>query len=208
MIRLPNKKRNRETRLNALRQAFPGQWLNPLRCPHRRLGRGRHAPRLRPAGSESQLDPPACEQTLKRTLGIPLFQKQVLRMAMDVAGFTGAEADELRKAMAFKRDDSRMEQVTAKLRLRMGERGITPDVQTKIVDSIGSFALYGFPGEPRHFLRVDCLRVMLAEGPPPGGVLHRSHQQSADGLLLGEHVDPGRQATRHPHVAGVVRVEP
>ncbi len=88
---------------------------------------------------------PACEETLKRTLGVPLFQEQVLRMAMDVAGFTGAEADELRKAMAFKRNDSRMEDVTAKLRLRMEERGIKRDVQEKIVDAIGSFALYGFP---------------------------------------------------------------
>lgn len=88
---------------------------------------------------------PACEETLKRTLGVPLFQEQVLRMAMDVAGFSGAEADELRKAMAFKRDDSRMDQVTAKLRLRMTERGIVADVQEKVVDSIGSFALYGFP---------------------------------------------------------------
>jgi error-prone DNA polymerase len=88
---------------------------------------------------------PACEETLKRTLGVPLFQEQVLRMAMDVAGFTGTEADELRKAMAFKRNDSRMEHVTAKLRHRMQERGITTDVQNKIIDSIGSFALYGFP---------------------------------------------------------------
>lgn len=88
---------------------------------------------------------PACVETLKRTLGIPLFQEQVLRMAMDVAGFTGAEADELRRAMAFKRSDERMEKVTAKLRLRMTGRGIGEEVQRKIIDAIGSFALYGFP---------------------------------------------------------------
>jgi error-prone DNA polymerase len=88
---------------------------------------------------------PACEETLKRTLGVPLFQEQVLRIAMEVAGFSGGEADELRKAMAFKRDDSRMEQVTARLRLRMQERGINRDVQEKIVAAIGSFAMYGFP---------------------------------------------------------------
>lgn len=88
---------------------------------------------------------PACENTLKRTLGVPLFQEQVLRISMDVAGFTGAEADELRRAMAFKRSDARMEKVTDKLRQRMSERGVTPDVQTKVVDAIGSFALYGFP---------------------------------------------------------------
>jgi error-prone DNA polymerase len=88
---------------------------------------------------------PACEEILRRTLGVPLFQEQVLRMAMVVAGFTGAEADELRRAMAFKRNDERMEKVTEKLRLRMTERGVSGEVQEKIVASIGSFALYGFP---------------------------------------------------------------
>ncbi|NQX00278.1 error-prone DNA polymerase, partial [bacterium] len=88
---------------------------------------------------------PACEEILSRTLGVPLFQEQVLRMAMAVAGFTGAEADELRRAMAFKRSDDRMERVTEKLRLRMTERGVTGEVQEKIIASIGSFALYGFP---------------------------------------------------------------
>lgn len=88
---------------------------------------------------------PDCEEILKRTLGVPLFQEQVLRMAMAVAGFTGAEADELRRAMACKRSDERMERVTAKLRLRMTERAVSTVVQEKIIASIGSFALYGFP---------------------------------------------------------------
>jgi error-prone DNA polymerase len=87
----------------------------------------------------------SCEKTLERTLGVPLFQEQVLRIAMEVAGFSGGEADELRKAMDFKRDDSRMQRVTEKLRLRMSERGVDQVVQEKVVDSIGSFALYGFP---------------------------------------------------------------
>jgi error-prone DNA polymerase len=88
---------------------------------------------------------PDCEEILQRTLGVPLFQEQVLRMAMVVAGFTGAEADELRRAMAFKRSDERMERVTDKLRLRMTERSVPGGVQDKVVASIGSFALYGFP---------------------------------------------------------------
>ena len=88
---------------------------------------------------------PACEEILSRTLGVPLFQEQVLRMAMAVAGFSGAEADELRRAMSFKRSDERMERVSAKLRQRMNERGVAAAVQEKIVNSIGSFALYGFP---------------------------------------------------------------
>ncbi|MCX8495077.1 MAG: error-prone DNA polymerase [Akkermansiaceae bacterium] len=88
---------------------------------------------------------PACEEILRRTLGVPLFQEQVLRMAMAVAGFSGAEADELRRAMAFKRSDDRMENVTTKLRHGMTERGVSKEVQEKIIASIGSFALYGFP---------------------------------------------------------------
>ncbi len=85
-------------------------------------------------------------KSLERTLGVPLFQEQVLRMAMDVAGLhrRGSRRTAPRDGLQAL-DDSRMEQVTAKLRLRMGERGIKRDVQEKIVDSIGSFALYGFP---------------------------------------------------------------
>ncbi len=104
-------------------------------------------PYLNRRGGREKIDyiHPACEETLRRTLGVPLFQEQVLRMAMDVAGFSGAEADELRRAMAFKRSDARMEKVTANLRQRMSERSIGLPVQQKIIDSIGSFALYGFP---------------------------------------------------------------
>ncbi len=88
---------------------------------------------------------PDCKQILERTLGVPLFQEQMLRMAMVVAGFSGAEADELRRAMSFKRSEERMARVTAKLRQRMEERGVGSEVQNKLVDAIKSFALYGFP---------------------------------------------------------------
>ncbi len=88
---------------------------------------------------------PCFEDILKRTLGVPLFQEQVLRMAMAIADFTGAEADELRRAMAFKRSDERMAETVKKLHERMTARGITSDVQEKVVGSIGSFAQYGFP---------------------------------------------------------------
>jgi error-prone DNA polymerase len=88
---------------------------------------------------------PLLEPVLRRTLGVPLFQEQVLRMAMALADFTGAEADELRRAMAFKRSDERMEHIAGKLRERMTARGIERATQDKVVKSIGSFALYGFP---------------------------------------------------------------
>ncbi|RCL35353.1 MAG: DNA polymerase III subunit alpha [Verrucomicrobia bacterium] len=88
---------------------------------------------------------PDFQSVLARTLGVPLFQEQVLRMAMIIAGFDGAEADELRRAMAFKRSDERMETIVEKLRSRMSHRHINPAVQEKVIRSISSFALYGFP---------------------------------------------------------------
>ncbi len=88
---------------------------------------------------------PDCEKILKRTLGVPLFQEQMLSMAMTMADFTGAETDDLRRAIAYKRSDSRMEKVTAKLRQRMTNKGISSEVQEKIIRAAGNFTLYGFP---------------------------------------------------------------
>jgi error-prone DNA polymerase len=88
---------------------------------------------------------PSLEPILKRTLGVPLFQEQLLRIAMTVAGFTGGEAEDLRRAMGFKRSEKRMKAIEVRLRAGMGERGITGEVADTIVRSISSFALYGFP---------------------------------------------------------------
>ena len=85
------------------------------------------------------------EPVLARTLGVPLFQEQLLRMAMVVGNFTGAEADELRKAVGMRRSWQRMEQMMVKLRAGMDANGIAPETQEAIVQSIQSFALYGFP---------------------------------------------------------------
>jgi error-prone DNA polymerase len=88
---------------------------------------------------------PALEPALRRTLGVPLFQEQLLRMAMICAGFTGGEAEELRRAMGFKRSQSRMREIEVKLRRGMVLNGINGKAQDEIVQSIASFALYGFP---------------------------------------------------------------
>src|ERR1700723_2004914 len=88
---------------------------------------------------------PLLEPVLARTLGVPLFQEQLLRMAMIAAGFTGGEAEELRRAMGFKRSEKRMKDIEQKLRRGMEKKGITGEVQDTIVQSITSFALYGFP---------------------------------------------------------------
>ncbi len=88
---------------------------------------------------------PSLEPVLARTLGVPLFQEQLLRMAMVVAGFSGGEAEELRRAMGFKRSETRMKEIEAKLRAGMERNGISREAQEQIVLSITSFALYGFP---------------------------------------------------------------
>src|ERR1700735_1074270 len=88
---------------------------------------------------------PSLEPVLKRTLGVPLFQEQLLRIAMIAAGFSGGEAEELRRALGFKRSEKRMKDVELKLRSGMDKNGITGETQNTIVQSITSFALYGFP---------------------------------------------------------------
>ncbi len=88
---------------------------------------------------------PALEPVLARTLGVPLFQEQLLRMAMITAGFSGGEAEELRRALGFKRSEKRMREIEVKLRAGMTRTGITGQAQDEIVQQITSFALYGFP---------------------------------------------------------------
>lgn len=88
---------------------------------------------------------PDLEPILERTLGVPLFQEQLLRMAMTLAGFTGGEAEELRRAMGFKRSIERMDEIELRLRAGMTARGIVAPTQDEIVRGITSFALYGFP---------------------------------------------------------------
>ena len=88
---------------------------------------------------------PSLDHVLKRTLGVPLFQEQLLKMAMIVANFTGGEAEELRRAMGFKRSEQRMSDIEVRLRRGMETNGITGEVQDTIVQAITSFALYGFP---------------------------------------------------------------
>ncbi len=82
---------------------------------------------------------------LQRTLGVPLFQEQMLQMAMVMADFTGAEAEELRRALSFHRSGERMQRVEAKLRAAMARKGHPPGLIEQICQTVGSFALYGFP---------------------------------------------------------------
>ena len=88
---------------------------------------------------------PTLEPILRRTLGVPLFQEQLLRIAMTAAGFSGGEAEELRRAMAFKRSIERMHEIETRLRRGLTENGIVGEPAEEIVRGITSFAMYGFP---------------------------------------------------------------
>jgi len=88
---------------------------------------------------------PSLQPVLERTLGVPLFQEQLLRIAMVAANFSGGEAEELRRAMGFKRSQARMKEIEARLRQGMQQNGLSQEAQEQIILSITSFALYGFP---------------------------------------------------------------
>ncbi len=110
------------------------------------VGKMMHPYMRRRQGKEEVTYPhPLLEDTLKRTLGVPLFQEQLLKMAMVVAKFTGSEAEELRKAVGMRRSMKRMKELEAKMRQGMTETGLTEAQQNDIIQSIQSFALYGFP---------------------------------------------------------------
>jgi len=114
----------------------PGPIVGKMVHPYLARRQGREAP---------ECLHPSLKPVLERTLGVPLFQEQLLRMAMIAAGFSGGEAEELRRAFGFKRSEKLMRDVEVKLRRGMERNGIIGTTQDTIVQSITSFALYGFP---------------------------------------------------------------
>ena len=110
------------------------------------VGKMMHPYMRRRQGKEEVTYPhPTLETVLRRTLGVPLFQEQLLRMAMVVASFTGAEAEELRRAVGMRRSMQRMKDLEGRLRAGMTRNGINQAAQDGIVQGISSFAMYGFP---------------------------------------------------------------
>ncbi|HEX2024108.1 MAG TPA: error-prone DNA polymerase [Acidimicrobiales bacterium] len=88
---------------------------------------------------------PLLEPALKKTLGVPLFQEQLMQIAIDVAGFTPGEADQLRQAMGSKRSHERMQALRGRLYEGMARNGITGDVADQIYEKLAAFADFGFP---------------------------------------------------------------
>ncbi len=88
---------------------------------------------------------PSLKPVLERTLGIPLFQEQILKIGMEIAGLTGGEAEELRRALGFKRAEKKLQIIEQKMRKAMTERNVDMKTQDKIIASVHAFANYGFP---------------------------------------------------------------
>ena len=88
---------------------------------------------------------PLLERSLAKTLGIPLFQEQLMQMAIDIAGFTPGEADQLRQAMGSKRSSERMERLRGRFFAGMAERGVTGEIADQIFEKLAAFANFGFP---------------------------------------------------------------
>ncbi len=88
---------------------------------------------------------PLLEPALEKTLGVPLFQEQLMQIAIDVAGFTPGEADQLRQAMGAKRSRERMERLRQRFYGGAGARGVVGAVADEIWDKLAAFANYGFP---------------------------------------------------------------
>ena len=126
---------------------------------------------------------PSLQPVLKRTLGVPLFQEQLLRMAMTVANFSGAEAEELRRAVGMRRSWERMKNLEGKLRAGMTVNGIDLATQETIVQNISSFALYGFPESHAASFALIAYASAYFKVKYLAAFTCCHSQQSADGLL-------------------------
>ena len=91
-------------------------------------------------------DHPSMEPALRKTLGIPLFQEQLMQLAVDCAGFSAAEADELRRAMGSKRSTEKMRRLRDRFYAGMAKtHGITGDIADRVYEKLAAFANFGFP---------------------------------------------------------------
>lgn len=88
---------------------------------------------------------PLLQKSLAKTYGVPLFQEQLMQMAIDVGGFTGADADQLRQAMGSRRSEKRMAELAAKFQAGAAAKGVDAETAEAIFSTIAAFANYGFP---------------------------------------------------------------
>ncbi len=146
---------------------------------------------------------PLAEKTLKRTKGVPLFQEQLMQLAIDVAGFSAAEADELRRAMGSKRSMERMARIRHRLYEGMARNGITGALADDFFLKLSAFANYGFPESHAMSFAYLVFASAWLKRYHPAAFCAALLGRPADGLLLA--ADAGRRrppARRHGAAAG------
>ena len=136
------------------------------------------------------------KSVLERTLGVPIFQEQVMQLAIVAAGFSPGEADHLRRSMAAWRRKGGLEKFEQRLIDGMGARGYSEAFARQIYQQILGFGEYGFPESHSASLRAARLRVGVAQALPPRGVHRRAPQLAADGLLRARR-SSSQDARRH-----------
>ena len=148
------------------------------------------------ARSRSRTRTRSSRTCLEKTLGVPLFQEQLMQMAIDAAGFTPGEADQLRQAMGSKRSKARMAAMRDRLIDGMAERGITGETAEEIATQARGVRRLRLPREPLGELRLPRVLELVDQAALPGGVRVRAAQRAADGLLLAAHDRARRRASR------------
>ena len=116
---------------------------------------------------------PLTEPCLEKTLGVPLFQEQLMQLAVDCAGFSAAEADQLRQAMGSKRSQARMARMRERLMAGMAERGITGATAEEIYTKLRGVLELRVPREPLGELRLPRVLELVDQVPLPGRVRGR-----------------------------------
>ncbi len=150
----------------------------------------------RRSGEEPVTSPhPELWPILERTLGVPLFQEQVMQIAIVGAGYTGGEADQLRRDMAAWKKNGKLLRHRERLLDGFSSKGISREFGEALFEQIKGFRRVRLPGIPRCELRAARLRLDLAKGALPSALRLRAHQLPAHGILLGEHHLAGCSAT-------------
>ena len=155
-----------------------------------------------PAPAPEHGPPDELRRVLEKTLGVPLFQEQAMRVAIEAAQFTPDEADALRRAMATFRRRGTLGQLKERMVGRMVARGYDPELAERYFRQIEGFGDYGFPGIPRRELCAAGLRLLLAQVPPPGRVRVCAAERPAHGLLRPRPDRPRRPRARRRGAPG------
>ena len=139
---------------------------------------------------------PLLENSLAKTLGVPLFQEQLMQMAIDVAGFSPADADQLRQAMGSKRSRARMERLRQRVVRGDGRAGDHRGHGRRDLHEDVGLRQLRLPGEPQRVVRLPGVRLVVDQAARAGCVLRRAAQRAADGLLLSAFAGAGRPPPR------------